>query len=80
MITYYLSSMARYVLDITDPGKQKLFGQLLKELDFVEVVEIFKSEKKGRVALEVLEAMEDVKAFVAGKKKLRPAKELLDEL
>ena len=46
----------------------------------MEVVEIFKNEKKGRVALELLEAMEDVKAFVAGKKKLRPAKELLDEL
>lgn len=69
--------MARYVLDITNPAKQKLFDQLLKELDFVE---IFKNETKGRVALEVMEAMEDVKAFVAGKKKLRPAKELLDEL
>lgn len=72
--------MARYVLDITDPAKQKLFNQLLKELDFVEVVEIFKNDEKGRVALEVMEAMGDVKAFMSGKKKLRPAKELLDEL
>ena len=67
-------------MDITDPSKQKLFDLLLKELDFVEVVDIFKNDEKGRVALEIMEAMEDVKAFMSGKKKLRSAEELLDEL
>ncbi len=41
--------MVRYVLDIVDPSKRKLFDQLLKELDFVEVVNIFKSGKKAPV-------------------------------
>ncbi|MBK6775938.1 MAG: hypothetical protein IPG74_08895 [Flavobacteriales bacterium] len=72
--------MARYVLDITDPSKKRLFDQLLKELDFVDVVNIFKNEKKGRVALEVMEAMEDVKAHLSGRKKLKSAKQLLNEL
>ncbi len=72
--------MARYVLDITDPGKQRLFDLLLQELDFVEVVNIFKNERKSRVALEVMEAMEDVKAHMRGKRKLKSAKQLLNEL
>lgn len=76
----YLSGMARYVLDIVDPSKRKLFDQLIKELDFVEVVNIFKSGREAQVALEVMEAMEDVKAHMAGRKKLKSAKKLLDEL
>jgi len=70
--------MARYVLDIADPSKRKLFDQLLKELDFVEVVNIFKSGKKAQVALEVMESMEDVKAHMAGRKRLKSAKQLLE--
>ena len=72
--------MARYVLHIADPSKRKLFDQLLKELDFVEVVNIFKTGKKAQVALELMEALEDVKAHVAGRKKLKSAKLLLHEL
>lgn len=72
--------MARYVIDIKDPRKQKLFDQLMKELDFVEVVNIFKSAGKAQAALDVMEALEDVKAHLAGKKKLPLAKDLLDEL
>ena len=74
------TGMARYVIDIPDPRKQKLFDQLLNELEFVEVVNIFKKPGKARVALEVMEALEDVKAHLAGKKKLKPASKLLDEL
>jgi hypothetical protein len=72
--------MARYIIDIKDPRKQKLFDQLLKELDFVEVVNIFRNEAKAGVALDLMEAMQDVKAHMAGKKKLPLAKQLLDEL
>lgn len=46
----------------------------------MEVVNIFKTSGKARVALEVMEAMEDVKAYMAGRKKLKSAKQLLDEL
>ena len=46
----------------------------------MDVVNIFKNEKKGRVALEVMEAMEDVKAHLSGRKKLKSAKQLLNEL
>ncbi len=73
-------AMARYVLDIVDPSKRKLFDQLIKELDFVEVVNIFKSGKKAQVALEVMEALDDVKAHIAGRKKLKSARQLLNEL
>jgi hypothetical protein len=72
--------MARYVIDIPDPKKRKLFDQLLKELDFVEVVNIFTADKKARVALELMEAMEDVKGWMSGRKELPEAKRLLDEL
>ena len=72
--------MARYVIDIKDPRKQKLFDQLLKELDFVEVVNIFKQPGKAQVALDVMEAISDVKAHLSGKKKLKLASRLLDEL
>lgn len=46
----------------------------------MEVVNIFKSGKKAHVALEVMESMEDVKAHMAGRKRLKSAKQLLDEL
>lgn len=55
-------------------------NQLLKGLDFLEVEDIFKNDGKAHLALELIDAMGDVKGIMSGKKKLLSAKELLDEL
>ena len=72
--------MEQYILQLKDSRKKKFFEELLGQLEFVEVVNIMKDGRKAAIALDLMEAMGDAKAHLRGTKKLRPAKQLLNEL
>lgn len=71
--------MMKIILDIRD-NRMPFFMELVKSLDFISVVKEVKDEKKSQFVSELAEAFNDVKLYEQGKKKLKSAKELLNEL
>ncbi len=71
--------MMKIILDIRD-NRMPFFMELVKSLDFISVVKEVKDEKKSQFVSELAEAFNDVKLYEQGKKKLKLAKELLNEL
>ncbi len=75
--------MEELILKIKDKRKLPFLKQLLKHMDFVEVIDrpAKKFTKREKEILDgIEESMEEVKLHIAGKIKLRPIQELLDEL
>lgn len=75
--------MEKLILKVKDKRKMPFLKQLLKHMDFVEVVQppakkLTAREKEILDGIE--ESVEQVKLHIAGKIKLRPIQELLDEL
>jgi hypothetical protein len=54
--------------------------ELIKSLNFRSVVKEVKDEDKSQIVSDLAEAFNDVKEFEQGEKKLKTAKELLNEL
>jgi len=54
--------------------------ELLRSLNYVHVIKEIKDERKAKAVQELAEAFNDVKLYEAGKKKLKTASRLLDEL
>ena len=54
--------------------------ELVKSLDYVHVMKEIKDERKSKFVEELAEAFNDVKLYEQGKKKLKKAKDLLNEL
>ncbi len=77
---------ARYLITITDPKQRKFFEELIGHLDFVKVEEPSRKAKrkwtkKEKEFMEGLrESIQEMKDDLSGKKKLRSAREFLDEL
>ncbi|MEO8568230.1 MAG: hypothetical protein ABI419_03820 [Ginsengibacter sp.] len=75
--------MEQIIIKIKDKKKIPFLKQLLKQMDFIEVVDSSAKKRKSRKK-EILdgieESVEQVKLHLEGKIKLRPLHELLDEL
>lgn len=75
--------MEQIIIKIKDKKKIPFLKQLLKQMDFIEVVDPSAKKRKSRKK-EILdgieESVEQVKLHLEGKIKLRPLHELLDEL
>ena len=56
------------------------FMELVKSLDYISVVKEVKDEKKSQLINDLAEAFNDVKLYEQGKKKLKSAKDLFNEL
>ena len=69
----------KVILDIQD-NRVPFFMELLKSLDYINILKEIKSKEKGKVLQDLAEAFNDVKLYEQGKKKLKSAKDLLDEL
>ena len=54
--------------------------ELLKSLDFVDVLKEVRDKEKSQAIQDLAEAFEDVKLYGQGQKDLKSAKDLLDEL
>lgn len=56
------------------------FMELLKSLDYIRVLKEVKNEEKSKAIQDLADSFNDVRLYEQGKKQLKSAKELLDEL
>jgi hypothetical protein len=54
--------------------------ELVKSLDYIHVVKEVKDEAKSQFVTDLADAFNDIKLYEQGKKKLKSAKDLLNEL
>jgi hypothetical protein len=70
----------KVILDITESSRIPFFMELVKSLDYISVVKEVKNEAKSQFISDLADAFNDVKLYEQGKKKLKSAKDLLNEL
>lgn len=69
----------KIILDVKDENAP-FFLELVKRLDFIEVIKLINNPYKEKAVQDILMAFEDVQKYEKGKKKLKSAKKLLNEL
>lgn len=69
----------KVILDIKE-SRVPFFMELLKSLDYVEILKEVKDKEKSKAIQDLAEAFNDVRLHEEGKKELKSAKDLLDEL
>lgn len=69
----------KVILDIQE-NRVPFFMELLKSLDYIHILKEIKNKEKSQAIQDLAEAFNDVKLYEEGKKKLKSAKDLLDEL
>ncbi len=69
----------KVLLDIEE-NRAAFFLELLKSLDYIKVLQEIKDQEKSQAVLDLIEAFNDVKLHQQGKKELKAAKDLLNEL
>lgn len=70
----------KVILDIKENKRVPFFMEMIKGLDYVSVLKEIKEKRKSRFISDLAEAFNDVKLHEQGKKKLKTAKDLLNEL
>lgn len=70
----------KVILDIKENKRVPFFMEMIKGLDYVSVLKEIKEKRKSRLISDLAEAFNDVKLHEQGKKKLKTAKDLLNEL
>ena len=71
--------MKGYIITLNDMRKGKFFEELVRELGFVENIMELKG-KKAEFVKDLADEFEDVRLHQAGKKKLKSAKQMMNEL
>lgn len=69
----------KVILDIKD-NRSPFFLELLKSLDYVNILKEVKGKEKSKAINDLIEAFNEVKLHEQGKIKLKKAKDLLNEL
>ena len=69
----------KVLLDIND-NRVPFFMELLKSLDYISVLREIRDEEKSKAVQNLAEAFNDVKLHEDGKKQLKSANDLLNEL
>lgn len=69
----------KVILDVRD-NRMMYFMELVKSLDYIRVIKEIKDEDKSQFVADLAESFNDVKLHQQGKKKLKSAKDLLNEL
>jgi len=70
----------KVILDIKENNRIPFFMEMIKSLDYISVIKEVKEERKSQFITDLAEAFNDVKLYEQGKKKLKTAKDLLNEL
>ena len=70
----------KVILDIKENSRIPFFMEMVKSLDYISVIKEVKDERKSQFISDLAEAFNDVKLYEQGKKKLKSAKDLLNEL
>jgi len=69
----------KVILDIEE-SRVPFFMELVKSLDYINIVKEIRDKRKQEFIKDLAEAFNDVRLHEAGKKKLKTAKQLLNEL
>ena len=69
----------KVILDIRE-NRMPFFMELVKSLDYVNIVKEVKDKNKSQAIADLADAFNDIKLYEQGKKKLKTAKELLNGL
>ncbi len=70
----------KVILDIKENNRIPFFMEMLKSLDYISIIKEVKEERKSQFISDLADAFNDVKLHEQGKKKLKSAKDLLNEL
>lgn len=70
----------KVILDIKENNRVPFFMELVKSLNYVSVLKEVTDEGESEFIAGLGDAFNDVKLYEQGKKKLKSAKELLNEL
>ena len=69
----------KVILDIEE-SHSPFFMELVKSLDYINIVKEVRDKRKQKIIKDLAEAFNDVRLHEAGKKKLKTAKQILNEL
>lgn len=69
----------KVILDIKE-NRVPFFLELLKSLDYVDILKEVKGKEKGNAITDLTKAFNEVRLYEEGKIELKKAKNLLDEL
>ena len=69
----------KVILDIQE-NRVPFFMELLKSLDYISILMEVRDNEKSKEIQDLVDAFNDVKLYEEGKKQLKSAKDLLDEL
>lgn len=69
----------KVLLEIEE-SRVPFFMELVQSLDYINVLKQVDNPEKSRAIQDLVEAFEDVKLYESGKKSLKSAKDLLNEL
>lgn len=70
----------KVILDIKENNRVPFFMEMVKSLDYISVIKEIKEKRKSQFVTDLAQAFNDVKLYEAGKKNLKSAKDLLNEL
>lgn len=70
----------KVILDIKESSRIPFFMELVRSLGYVRVVKEIKDDERNQIVNDLYEAFNDAKLHEQGKKKLKSAKDLLNEL
>ena len=77
--TSFTEFIMKVILDIKET-RVPFFMELLKSLDYISILKEVKDEKKSKAIQDLVDAFNDVKLYEEGKKPLKSAQDLLNEL
>lgn len=69
----------KVILDIQE-NRAPFFMELLESLDYINVLKEIRDEEKSKSIQDLADAFNNVKLYEEGKKQLKSAKDLLNEL
>ena len=69
----------KVILDIKE-DRVPFFMELLESLDYIRILKQVKDKESSKIIQDLVDAFNDVKLYEEGKKNLKSAKDLLNEL
>lgn len=69
----------KVILDIKE-DRVPFFMELLESLDYISILKQVKDKESSKIIQDLVDAFNDVKLYEEGKKNLKSAKDLLNEL
>lgn len=70
----------KVILDIQEGNRAPFFMEMVRSLGYIKVISEVKDKERSQRITDLAEAFNDVRLHEEGKKKLKSAKALLDEL